>query len=115
MTGYDLQEPLQPLPPALDHLVRKPIGKHLARQRWNIHPRTLALKNIPKVLKVRIPPPYTRVHQFERWHIDARDDLVVGVHLATDAVGERVAYFHLDEVLGDAVHVFNRLAAWGAE
>ena len=90
MTDDNLQEMLQPVPPMLDHVVAEAVGKHLARQRRDGDARALALEDVAKVLKVRVPPPHAAVLELERRDVGAAHDLVVRVHLAAQTVRLRV-------------------------
>lgn len=111
MPNHNLQKLLQPRPPALNNIIAKPIRKHLPRQRRNGHPRTLPLENIAKVLKVGIAPAHGGLAQLEGRDIGAADDLVVGVHVAADAVGAGVADLDLEEVFGGPVDLVEGLLA----
>lgn len=111
MADHNLQKLLQPRPPALNHIITKPIRKHLPRQRRNRDPGTLALENVAEILKIRVPPPHRRLPQLKGGDVGAAVDLVVGVHVSADAVGAGVAHFDLEEVLGRAVDLIEGLLA----
>lgn len=138
MAHDDLEKPLQPLPPMLDHVVAEPIRKDLARQRRDGDARALALQDVAEILEVRVAAPHAAVLQLEGRDVGPADDLVVGVHGARGAVRLRVAdlvgvrgggfsglvwrwmgrgegmgkaYFDLEEVLGWAVDFFEALLA----
>lgn len=87
MADHDLQEPLQALPPMLNHIVAEPVRKHLPRQRRNRHPRALPLQNVAEVLKIRVAAAHAAVQQLERGDVGSADDFVVRVHVARRAVG----------------------------
>lgn len=111
MTSDDLQETLEPLTATFNHLIREPIGKHLAWQWGDVDSRTFAFQDIAKVFKVAIASAYGRVAQFESGNVGACDDFVVGVHFAADTVSHRASYFDFEKVFRYAVHVFCRLSA----
>jgi hypothetical protein len=52
MPNNNLQEPLQPLPPMLDHIITEAIRKDLAGQRWDRNTRALPLENVAEILEV---------------------------------------------------------------
>ncbi len=79
----------------LNHIVTKPVRKHLPRQRRDRHPRALPLQYIPEILKVGIPPAYGAVLELEGGNVGPADDLVVCVHAARRAV--RLGVFDLEE------------------
>lgn len=82
MTRHNLQEPLQPFPAVLNHVVAEPVGEHLARQRRDGDARALALEDVPEVLEIRVAAAHDRVLQLEGGDVGAADDLVRGVHVA---------------------------------
>lgn len=90
MPNHNLQKPLQPLPPMLNHIIAKPVRKHLPRQRRYGHARGFALEDVAEVFKVRVAPAHGRVLELEGGDVGAADDFVVGVHGAGCAVGLRV-------------------------
>jgi hypothetical protein len=55
VTSDDSEETFEALAAAFDDLVREAVGEDLAGEWWDIYPRRLSLKDIPKGLKVRIP------------------------------------------------------------
>lgn len=91
MAHHDLQELLQALPPALDDIVAETVRKHLPRQRRDGDARALALEDVAEVLKVRVAAAHSALPQLEGRDVGPADDLVVGVHVAADAVCARVA------------------------
>lgn len=91
MTNNNLQEPLQALPPMLNHIITKAIRKDLSRQRWDRNSRAFPLKNIAEVLEIRISSAHTAVTELEGGDVGAAHDLVVCVHVAADSVGAGVS------------------------
>ncbi len=87
MADHNLQKPLQPLPPMLDHIIAEPIRKHLARQRRDRNTRALALEDITEVFEVRVAAADGAVFELEGGDVGAADDFVVCVHAAGGAVG----------------------------
>lgn len=85
MTHHNLQEPLQPLPPMLNHIIAKPIREHLPRQRRDGHARTLALQDVAEGLEFVVAAAHGAAFQLEGWDVGAHHDLVRRVHAATDA------------------------------
>ncbi len=84
----------------LNHIVTKSIGKHLAWQRRNRNPRALPLQDIAEVLEIRIASADGRLAQLEGRNVGSANDLVVGVHVPTHAVGSWVLdLWVLDESL----------------
>jgi hypothetical protein len=75
----------------LNHIVRKPIRKHLARQWRYRDARRLALQHVPEVLEVAVAPPHGGLLQLEGGDVGHHVDFVVGVHAAAGAVGAWVA------------------------
>lgn len=86
MPNHNLQEPLQPFPPMLNHIVAEPVREHLPGQRRDCHARGLALENVAEVLEIRVSPADGALFEFEGGNIGAADDLVVGVHVAVGAM-----------------------------
>lgn len=134
MPHHNLQEPLQPLPPVLNHIIAKTVRKHLPRQRRYGHARRLALEDVAEVLKVAVAPAHGRVLELEGGDVGAAHDFVVGVHGARCAVGlgvfdlsggggdvrvggneedglGGVNYFDFEKVFGGAVDFFKGLLA----
>ena len=87
MSHHDLQKPLQPLAPMLDHIIAEPIREDLPRQRRDGHPRALPLQDVAEVFEVGVAPAHGAVLQLEGGDVGAADDLVVRVHAAGRAVG----------------------------
>lgn len=81
MSHHDLQETLQSFPPMLNHIIRKPVCEHLARQWRNRHPGAFSLENISEVLEVGIAAADYGVAQLEGWDVGACMDLVGSVHV----------------------------------
>lgn len=54
MTGNDAQEPLQPLPPALNDLIRKAIREYLSGKRGDIDAGGLVFEDVAEGFKVRV-------------------------------------------------------------
>lgn len=109
MPHDDLEELLQTRPAALDHVVAKPVGEHLAGKRGDGHAGALPLKDVAEVLKVRIAAAHRRLPQLEGGDVGATYNLVVGVHVAADTVGSGVADLfvgeHVSEVRSGALGV----------
>lgn len=109
MADDDPQKLLEPGPPALDDVVAEAVGKDLAGQGRDGDTGRLALEYVAKVLKVRVPAMDGTLAQLEGRDVGPADDLVVGVHVAADAVGARVAHLDLEKVLGRAVDLVKGL------
>ncbi len=90
MPDDNLQEPLQPFPPMLNHIIAEPVGEHLARQRRNGHPRGFPLQDVAEVFEIGVAPADGAVLEFEGGDVGAADDFVVGVHASVGAVRLRV-------------------------
>ena len=75
----------------LNHIITKPICKDLAGQRGNRDSRRLAFKNIAEVLEVGIAPADGGMAQLEGGDVGSAEDLVVGIHVTTHAMGAWVA------------------------
>lgn len=86
MADHNLQEPLQPLPPMLNHIITKAVRKYFPRQGRNRDPRALPLQNVAEVFEVRVAAAHAAVQQFEGGDVGSADDFVVGVHVARGAV-----------------------------
>lgn len=63
------EEPFKALSSAFDDFFRKPVGEDLPRQRWDVHPGRLMLKNISEGFKIRVPPTNKRVTELESGYI----------------------------------------------
>lgn len=87
MPHDDLQEPLQPFPPMLDHIITEPVREDLAGERGDGNTSRFALEDVAKVFKVRVAPTDGAVLELEGGDVGPADDLVVGVHMAVSAVG----------------------------
>ena len=86
----DAQELFQPGPPALDDVVAEAVGKDLAGQRRDRHARRLALQHVAEVLKVRVAAVHRRRPQLEGRDVGPAHNLVVGIHVPSDAVRSRI-------------------------
>lgn len=82
MSHDDLQEPLQPFPAVLNHVVAEAVGEHFPGKGWDGNARRLALEDVPEVLEVAVAAPHDAVAQLEGWDVGAGMDLVGGVHAA---------------------------------
>lgn len=91
MSRHNLQEPLQPLTPVLDHIVAESVREYLARQWGDSHARAFALEDVAEVLEVGVAAAHDGVLQFEGGDVGSADDLVGGVHVAGCAVGLGIA------------------------
>lgn len=91
MPRHNLQEPLEPLAPVLNHIITEPVCEYLTRQRGNGDARTLALEDITEVLEVGVAAAHNRVLELEGGNVGAADDLVGGVHVSGCAVGLGIA------------------------
>lgn len=87
MTDNDLQEPLQALPPMLDHIITKTVCEDLPRQRRDGNARRLPLQDVAEVFEIGVPPTHAAVSQLEGWDVGPAENLVVGVHAAAHAMG----------------------------
>lgn len=86
MAGDDLQKPLQPLSPVLDHIVTEPVGKHFPRQRRDRHPCALPLEDVAEILEIRIAAVNDGLAGLEGRDVGPRVDLVARVHVPGGAV-----------------------------
>lgn len=111
MPHHNLQKLLQPCPSPLNNIVAEAIRKDLAWKRGDGDPGALALEDVAEVLEVGVAAAHARLAQLEGGDVGAAQDLVVGVHVAADAVGAGVAHLDLKEVLGRAVDLVERLLA----
>ena len=71
----------------LNHIIAKPIRKHLSRQRRDSNAGRFTLQNVAEVLEIAVPPTDAGVAQLEGRDVGAALDLVARVHVAADAVG----------------------------
>lgn len=85
MSNDNLQEPLQPLPPVLNHIVREAVGQDLARQRGYRDARRLALENVSEGFEFVVAATYRRRLELEGGDVGAHYDFVCRVHSAADA------------------------------
>lgn len=111
MAHDNLEEFFQSGAPPLDDVVAEAVGEDLARQGRDGDARALALENVAKVLKVRVPSADAALAQLEGGDVGAAQDLVVGVHVPAHAVRARAAHLDLEEVLGRAVDLVEALLA----
>lgn len=65
MTNHNLQKPLEPFPPLLDHSIVKLVEVHFSRQRGDCDARALPLEYVAEVLKVAVAAADGAVAQFE--------------------------------------------------
>jgi hypothetical protein len=65
MPRHHRQKALEPLPAALDDLIRKPVGEDLAGENGDVDAGGLALEDVAEGLKVRVAPADERVPEFE--------------------------------------------------
>lgn len=91
MADDNLQEALQPISTMLNHVIAEPVRKDLAGQLRDRDARTLPLQDVPEVFEIRVAASHATVLQLEGRDVRPADDLVVGVHLAADAVGLWIA------------------------
>lgn len=75
----------------LNHLIRKPIRKHLPRQRRYRHACAFALEDVAEVFKVGVAPTDGGGFELEGGDVGSAEDFVGGVHLSAEAVGLGVA------------------------
>ena len=87
MPHHNLQKPLQPLPPVLNHIVAEPVRKHLARQGRDRDPCALPLEDVAEVFEVAVASADGAVLELEGGDVGSADDFVVRVHAARSAVG----------------------------
>lgn len=92
MSDHDLHEPLQSLPPVLDHIITEPVRKDLAWQRWDCDASRFTLKDVAEVLEVGVAAADLGVLDVEGRNIGAAFDQVSGVHwdAGFGRVGDRV-------------------------
>lgn len=91
MADDDLEELFQAGPPTLNHVIAEAVGEDLAGQRGDGHASALALEDVAEVLKVGVAAAHAALAELEGGDVGPAEDLVVGVHVAADAVGARVA------------------------
>lgn len=111
MSDHDLQKPLQPLPSMLNHIITKPVRKHLPRQRRDSNSGALTLKDIAEIFEVGVTAPYGGGLKLEGRNVGSANNLVVGVHMAAYAVRLRIANLYLKKVFRRAVDLFEGLLA----
>lgn len=109
MASDDLQEPLQPLPPMLNHIIAEPVREHLPRQWRDRHPRALPLENIAEVLEIGVSAAHDRMLELEGWDVGSAHDLVGGVHVSRGAVCLGVSDLNLKKVLRRPVDLLEGL------
>jgi hypothetical protein len=100
MANHDLQKPLQALPAMLNHIVAKPIRKHLSRQRRDRDARALALQDVAEVFEIAVPAAHAAVSQLEGRDVGPAEDLVVGVHATAHAVGTGIFDLRREGLVG---------------
>ena len=76
----------------LNHIITKPIRKHLPRQWRDGDARGFSFQDVAEVFKVGVAPADGGVFEFEGGDVGAADDFVGGVHVAGCAVGLGVFY-----------------------
>lgn len=91
MADDNLEELLEPRTATLDDVVAEAVGEDLAGERRDGDASALALENVAEVLKVGVATADAALAQLEGGDVGAAHDLVVGVHVATHAVGSGVA------------------------
>jgi hypothetical protein len=91
MAHHNLQEPLQALPPMLNHIIAKAVREDLPRQGRDGDAGALPLETVAEVFKVGISPADTAVAEFEGGDVGAADNLVVCVHVATVAMSAGIS------------------------
>lgn len=94
MSRHNLQEPLQPLPPMLNHIIRESIRKHLSWKWWDCDACGLALKDVAEVLEVGVASANLGLGDVEEGHVGATFDFVGCV--LRDAGFGRVGYWVFD-------------------
>lgn len=80
MPRNNLKESLQPLPPMLNHVIRKPVRKHFPWQRWDGDSCAFPLEDVAEVLEVRVSAADDGVFEFESGDVGATDYFVRCVH-----------------------------------
>ncbi len=76
----------------LNHIITKSIREHFARQWWDRNAGALSLQNITEVLEVRVASAHNAMVELEGGNVGSAHDLVVGVHVAANAMRTRVFY-----------------------
>ena len=87
----NLQKPLQPFSPVLNHIVREAVRKDLAGQRRDRDARRLALEYIAEGFELAVAAAHRRALQLKGGDVGAHNNLVGGVHAPADAVGHGIA------------------------
>lgn len=80
MARNNLQKPLQPFPPVLNHLIAKAIREYLSGQRRDRDTRRLALENVAEVFEIGVPATNDRLFEFEGGDVGSTDNFVGSVH-----------------------------------
>jgi hypothetical protein len=111
VSDNDLQELLEAGPPALNHIVTEPVREHLSGQRRDGDTRALSFENVAEVLKVRVSATDTTLTELEGGDVGAAEDLVIGVHLASHAMGTWVTNLDFEKVLRWPVDLIEALVA----
>ncbi len=110
MADDDAEELLEPGTAALDDVVGEAVGEDLAGQGGDGDAGALALEDVAEVLEVAVAAVDGALAQLEGGDVGPADDLVVSVHAARRAaVRARVPHLDLQEVLGRAVDLVERL------
>lgn len=76
------QEPLEPLPSMLDHIIAEAVREYLAGQRWDRDTGGLALEDVAEIFKVGVSAANDGVAQAEGGDVGACMDFVGSVHRA---------------------------------
>jgi len=71
----------------LNHVITKPVRKHLPGQRRDGDAGRFALQDVAEVFEVAVATAHAGMAQLEGGDVGPAQDLVVGVHAAADAVG----------------------------
>ena len=72
MSRNDTQKSLQPLPPALNDLIREATGKYFSRKRRNVYPSGFMFKDIAKCFKVGVTAANKRMAQLKGRNVRLR-------------------------------------------
>jgi len=111
MSDYNLQKSLESFSSVLNNIITKPVCKNLPGQRWNCHASRFSLKYVAEILEIGIPSTNTALSQLEGRYICTADNLVVGIHMATDPMGAGVPDLNFEEVLWRSIDLLEALLA----
>lgn len=106
MAHHYLQEPLEPFPSVLNHVIGKAVREDFARKWWDSDARRLSLEDITEGFEFAVAAAYRRRLELEGGNVGAHYDFVGCVHATADSYilismpSYRLAVSHLPCVMG---------------